>query len=372
MQIGCTNLLYRQMNRTPETFKNTTPLYAWHANIFTLHRRKAVLLTHDATHFSILLYGLKAAHWKRMDRIFEEVIRSALENEGIRPEVIQAFLQDAGEISFTKTSDRSVISAMSQMIAAIRYSEEEILDPENLCQTEISYRMGSWEFQLHGKYRKPREVLREVLTEKYGDCSGGRTGSIYSLLAFQCRITLDLENHDVWRRVIIPANINFRKLHYVIQDAFGWLSYHLYEFNFSENGQIVASICLDPNRDMFFEKENYPCEADVQVKLTKYMPKFREFIYEYDFGDGWTHMVEIEKVIEDYDDTFPVCIGGEGNCPPEDVGGEGGYDEFLEAIRNPKHPEHREMIDWGEEQQYAPFDLSKINKKLYRSLSRRE
>lgn len=372
MQIGCTKLLYQQMNMAPEALGNTAPLYAWHANIFTLHRRKAVLLTHDATRISILFYGLKAAHWKRMDRIFKEAIRGALETEEIRPEVIQAFLQDGGEISFTKTSDRSVLSAMSLMIEAIKHMDEDALDPENLCQAEISYRMGSWEFPLHGKYRKPREVLREVLTEKYGDCPGGRTGSIFSLKAFQCRITLDLENHDVWRRVIIPANIDFRKLHFVIQDAFGWLSYHLYKFNFSENGQIAASVCLYPNPDMPFEKADYPCEADNQVKLTKYLPKFREFTYEYDFGDGWTHTIEIEKVIEDYDDIYPVCIGGKGNCPPEDVGGEGGYDEFLKAIRNPKNPEHQEMIDWGEGQQYAQFDLSKINTKLHRSLSRRE
>ncbi|MBN1983552.1 MAG: plasmid pRiA4b ORF-3 family protein, partial [Chitinivibrionales bacterium] len=68
----------------------------------------------------------------------------------------------------------------------------------------------------------------------------------------------------------------------------------------------------------------------------------------------------------------PVCIGGEGNCPPEDVGGEGGYDEFLEAIRDPKHPEHREMIEWGQGQQYKQFDLSNINTKLRRSFRRRD
>ena len=54
----------------------------------------------------------------------------------------------------------------------------------------------------------------------------------------------------------------------------------------------------------------------------------------------------------DCDDIFPVCIGGEENRPSEDVGGEGGYDEFLEAIRNPRHPEHQKMIDRGEGQQY--------------------
>jgi hypothetical protein len=370
MQIGCTKILYEQMNMTPEALGNTAPLYAWHANIFTLHRRKAVLLTHDVTRFPILLYGLKVAHWKQMDRIIEKAIHSALKSEWIRPEVIQAFLQDGGEISFTKTSDRSVLSAMSQMIEAIKCTEEDKLDSENLYQGEISDQMGEWIFKLHGKYRSPREVLREVLTEKYGAGPDGNNASIYSLLAFQCRITLDLDNHDVWRRLIIPANITFRKLHYVIQDAFGWLSYHLYRFDFTEKGKIVAAVCLNPYPDFPSGEEDCISEADDQVMLSKYLPRFRECTYEYDFGDGWTHTVEIEKIIGDYDDVFPVCIGGAGNCPPEDVGGEGGYDEFLEAIRNPKHPEHREMIDWGKSQQYAQFDLSNINSKLYRSFRR--
>jgi len=80
--------------------------------------------------------------------------------------------------------------------------------------------------------------------------------------------------------------------------------------------------------------------SDDKVKLSRCFPQHKKCEYEYDFGDGWTHTVELEKIMADYDDIFPVCSG------------EGGYDEFLEAIRNPRHPEHQEMIDRGEGQQY--------------------
>jgi hypothetical protein len=55
-------------------------------------------------------------------------------------------------------------------------------------------------------------------------------------------------------------------------------------------------------------------------------------IYVYDFGDNWRHEVVLEKIVPADAPTKPVCIGGEGRCPPEDVGGSSGCQEFLEVI----------------------------------------
>ena len=44
--------------------------------------------------------------------------------------------------------------------------------------------------------------------------------------------------------------------------------------------------------------------------------------------------------------TNGVCIGGENACPPEDVGGPPGYEEFLAAMADPNHPEQRELKKW--------------------------
>ncbi len=65
------------------------------------------------------------------------------------------------------------------------------------------------------------------------------------------------------------------------------------------------------------------------------------------------------------DKNHPVCLKGKRECPPEDCGGAYGYDEFLEAIQNPEHPEHEEMLDWIE-YDFDPeeFDLDDINSVL--------
>jgi hypothetical protein len=33
-------------------------------------------------------------------------------------------------------------------------------------------------------------------------------------------------------------------------------------------------------------------------------------------------------------------------CPPEDCGGPPGYEELLEILGNPSHPEHEEKFEW--------------------------
>jgi hypothetical protein len=62
---------------------------------------------------------------------------------------------------------------------------------------------------------------------------------------------------------------------------------------------------------------------------------------------------------------YPICIAGKRNCPPEDVGGPWGYQNFLEAIKNPNHPEHESMLEWiGGFFDPEEFNMDTINHEL--------
>jgi hypothetical protein len=63
-------------------------------------------------------------------------------------------------------------------------------------------------------------------------------------------------------------------------------------------------------------------------------------------GDGWDHVVEFEELVPADGRAYPRCLAGAGACPPEDVGGTRGYAEFLQVIRNPRHPEHKATLEW--------------------------
>jgi len=56
---------------------------------------------------------------------------------------------------------------------------------------------------------------------------------------------------------------------------------------------------------------------------------------------------------------YPTCLEGERASPPEDVGGIGGYAEYLEAMADPSHERHQEMLDWN-----GPFNPDGVNPHL--------
>jgi hypothetical protein len=92
------------------------------------------------------------------------------------------------------------------------------------------------------------------------------------------------------------------------------------------------------------------------------------FTYEYDFGDGWQHELLVEDILPPQAGLrYPVCLAGARACPPEDVGGIAGYENFLAAINNPRHPEHQEYLEWiGDSFNPEAFDVDEVNRKLHR------
>ena len=49
---------------------------------------------------------------------------------------------------------------------------------------------------------------------------------------------------------------------------------------------------------------------------------------------------------------YPAFVDGARRCPPEDVGGPDGFMDFLEAVLDPAHEQHRDMVRWYG----GPFD----------------
>lgn len=96
-------------------------------------------------------------------------------------------------------------------------------------------------------------------------------------------------------------------------------------------------------------------------------PKDR-FVYEYDFGDSWRHVITVEKVLERQAGVrYPQVVAGKRACLPEDCGGVWGYDDFLKIIQDKRHPEHKETLAWaGGSFDPEAFDVEEANQELRR------
>ncbi|MBS4223185.1 plasmid pRiA4b ORF-3 family protein [Lederbergia citrea] len=199
--------------------------------------------------------------------------------------------------------------------------------------------------------------------------------------AYQLKITLMDVEPSVWRRVIIPAGTNFKRLHDTIQFSMGWDDTHMFEFDFVEEKlKVTADESLfeeskyikEKYKDSKPSKEKDPYGAISRMistnirraqsaKIDSPLEKHQKFTYIYDIGDNWQHEIMVEKTIEDYPYGHPTLLDGEGACPPDDVGGPGGYTAFLEAWSDPHHPEHEDMRIWGESQYYKDLDIKRTN-----------
>jgi hypothetical protein len=169
-------------------------------------------------------------------------------------------------------------------------------------------------------------------------------------------ILLDVEP-VVWRKVLVPGSITLPKLHRVLQIVMGWQDYHLHEFQFSAARYGV------PDPDF---PDNPLLWNEARVKLENALSASTSFNYLYDFGDGWEHRVEVERIpLADSQLRWPRCMAGENACPPEDVGGALGYAEFLRSMSNPANKSHGRMQEWcGGGFDPGALDLILINQNL--------
>ncbi len=158
------------------------------------------------------------------------------------------------------------------------------------------------------------------------------------------KITLDDVEPTVLRRIEVPLAIRLDRLHLTIQAAMGWTNSHLYEIRANDVGWGVpdpdwGDAPLDARKTKLID-----VLEDVAVKSLRYL---------YDFGDGWEHTIEIERLVDSEPGvSYPRLIEAAGRCPPEDVGGPWGYAELLAAIDDPKHERHADLADLIE----ADFD----------------
>jgi hypothetical protein len=178
-------------------------------------------------------------------------------------------------------------------------------------------------------------------------------------MLFTLKITLLGTNPAIWRRVEVLDCITLEDLHNLVQCVMGWENCHLHQF-FSGKERFGEP---SPNND------DYNVKDESQFMLGEVLKrKGAKLKYEYDFGDSWLHEIELESKIPSTEEhTYPVCLGGARNCPPEDIGGVWGYAELVESVLNPRHPRRRHFEEWLEGT-YDPdgFDLKKINKALGR------
>jgi len=154
----------------------------------------------------------------------------------------------------------------------------------------------------------------------------------------EINVTLEFIEPAITRILQVPGDIRLDRLHLTLQAAMGWTNSHLYMF------EAEGATWGLPDPD--FGGDDLPADKTTLAEVLEDTGA-RSIRYIYDFGDSWEHKLQMVKTTDPIPgDLYPRLTEISGRCPPEDVGGFPGYEEFLDAMADPKHLEHANLKEW--------------------------
>lgn len=181
-------------------------------------------------------------------------------------------------------------------------------------------------------------------------------GAGLQLTVHELQVTLLDVSPPVWRRLRVPSAVTLSALHSILQVAFGWQDAHLHEWRVGGRTYGLADE----------ESWGEDLADESSAVLGELAPADSVLHYDYDFGDGWEHLVEV-LAVEPYDPTRPpvLLLAGARAAPPEDSGGPLGYEHLLDALADEDDPEHDEMMEWvGDGFDPDELDVQAVNRRL--------
>ncbi len=132
---------------------------AWHGNVFMIGRKKALLVTHNESLYSVFLYGITK---KQIPILFDTICDSLIElmrRDDFTIAEIATMLKSLETLHYAKTSDRSVTGNMNDMVHMLKYY--------NMTESELhlAQKINHTPYQ-RGKFYFPRDILKTILESK--------------------------------------------------------------------------------------------------------------------------------------------------------------------------------------------------------------
>lgn len=358
MQLCCTKKMLDELGVVPQSESEENDLFCWSANLITVNRKKTIVVVNDKNRFGYVLYGLKVKDLKSLDKFIIEGIKAAFRDEKIKEEIIDKYLQAAGDLVFARTRGPKYVSRLNKACEYIGFFGD-LMDAEKIIQIPPSRRINNDLIKVdkYSDYEHPYELLIRDMEHFSGE-------GVIGCEAAEVMVKLRLGRYIASRRIVAPVDITFKQLHEILQTVYSWRNNHLHKFDIIDQHGVHILKVASYSEDIYEPGHSSRVLPDTDARLLDYAKNDYKIIYTYDFGDNWEHEITYTAAIPDYDKNYPICILGEGNAPPEDVGGIQGYEEFLEILNYPENKEYKNTLRWAQSQWYREFDIDLVNKRL--------
>jgi hypothetical protein len=155
-----TQKLLKDMKVAPVEVEDIPTFFSWHVNLLQL-RKKHILFVHDASRLCILLDGIRSGQANKLVEKFRTELKEYLLQEGFKKQLINQYLLEAGEITISRTNNKSVLGTMNEITLynSVSHSDFNSLLERNKWLNTIIYKPID--------YNQPIQVFRESLNSYY-------------------------------------------------------------------------------------------------------------------------------------------------------------------------------------------------------------
>lgn len=358
MYLECTKKLLDYLGVKPDKACSqdaSDPLYTWTANLLTINRRKVIVVVHAASRCRFVLYGITAKSIPKLPELIFKGIRVLLQSEYVSPEIIEKYLEGCGKsVVYTANSSRKIVTICNRACARLDLFTNLFVSGDMFQKQLLPW--INCEFITNNPNNYAHKILIELLKNAYGE-------NILTCHAAELTVTLHL-NSPCERALILPSDLNLYQLHRVLQGSFEWHNYHLHQFILETDSRGMPSKIAAPPVPAEFDEEGMVCLNSTEVTIKDAFSTHSELYYEYDFGDGWIHTIQLNRFIEHCDVPYPHCIAAIGDAPMEDCGGPYGFEDTMTILQQPDHPDHEDVCRWVRGTLWEPLDIDKINRRI--------
>ncbi len=369
MQIACTAKVAKLIpfEIPKDVAHDASSIFGWHCNLYTFNRKRYLVALNNKTGFPVILHAPKKKDFANLAQVLKEAIVSALRYWGMKEEWIEAYFERAGEVVLNASTNRSVNSAFTpwhaHFDAILSNCVVSIFSPTALHQNHLSYFMRNHFLR--------RGFVAKMVEASFCELFGITPDELWLIQHAELKIELQLAGHKIWRRIRVPSVTSLSDLHSNIQLCFGWNGSHCHEFFIAKNPELSADyqnripiITADDESTLEFLNPQSIFMNDMDMTVGEIFNNREELFYTYDFGDEWNHRITLESIVTaTY--RYPELLEMKGECPPDDVGGEPGFDYFLHIMSDPSHPDYECQSEWYESQiQHRCHSMEEINQRL--------
>jgi hypothetical protein len=298
--------------------------YRWHGDLLTLEGKRSILLVNEALDVPILLYDVQD---KNLSALLPDALERTyefLETSMTQPSVFMSHLHPL-YITAT-TGDWPALSFFSELAL----ENTDCLCPSTVFQEEFLY-------------------LAIVEQVNFQNAQKG--------LRLQTRLNFSMVT--VSRELLVPVDLTFRTLHKILQDAYHWKNRYAHTFLLPDTER--GAILLSDNREILSMAGESVLTGTEDLVLNA-IPG--SSVIQYGYHPEVSIQVLCNLSEADCAIQIPYCEDGEGDAPPEATGGELGYMDFLRVLHTPLDPHHERTRKWAQSQDYASFDIGKVNATL--------